>query len=218
MAVPAFPGLTDEGLVAAARSGWDEAWVELLRRHHPPLLRYLTAAVGDPEEAAQLAQDTYLDAFRALDGLAPGRPLAPWLYQIARNNLLPYWRRRARLRFTSLDPTAEWCRAPLGVPDDLADRAAEQDVLRHVLGELSPLLREALLLHALAGLSAPEVAATVGIAPKAAEQRIGRAKALFRARYKALSGGEAAEPWSSNVGHQAPDRRRASGVGRRVTG
>jgi RNA polymerase sigma factor (sigma-70 family) len=213
MALPSFPTLSDDEIVAVARAGRDEAWAELLRRHHPPLLRYLTGAVGDPEEAAQLAQETYLDAFRALECLAPGQPFAPWLYRIARNNVLPYWRRRARLQFTSLDPTAERYRAPLGIPDDIPDWAAERDVLRQVLGELSPLLREALLLHALAGLSAPEVAAAVGIAPKAAEQRIGRAKARFRAQYDALSGGKAAELWNRHVGHPASDRRGAGGVG-----
>ncbi len=91
--------LTDDGRFAAVRIGRDEAWAELLR-HHPPLLRYLTAAVGDPEQPAQLAHETFVDAVRALDQLAPGRPFAPWLYRIAYHNLLPYWRRRARVRFT----------------------------------------------------------------------------------------------------------------------
>lgn len=178
----------DDGLVAAARAGQEEAWAELLKRHHPPLLRYLTAAVGDREEAAHLAQETFLDVARALDRLAPDQPFEPWLYRIARNNLLPYWRHRSRLQFMPLEPWEGQERVPRHGADDIADQAAERDVLGRVLAELSPLLREALLLHALVGLSAAEVAMALGTTPKAAEQRIGRAKAKCRARYLALAG------------------------------
>lgn len=188
-----------------------------LRRHHSPLLRYLTAGVGDPEEAAHLAQDTFLDAFRSLDKLAPDRPIAPWLFQIARNNLLPWWRRRGQLQVASLEAMVEGCDASLPTPlrqaDDFVVGVEEGDVLRRVLEEMGPLLREALLLHALADLSGSEVAAVLGITPKAAEQRIGRAKAQARARYDELAGTGGTEAWGGDERHWAPERCGPGGVG-----
>jgi RNA polymerase sigma factor (sigma-70 family) len=203
MSLLPFCDLTDDELVASARDDREEAWNELVRRHHPPLLRYLSAAVGgDLEEASHLAQETFLDAVRSLHSLAPGQPFTPWLYRIARNNLLPYWRHRNRIRFTSLDEIAGSERAALRESYDLAEQVADRDVLRQVLEDLSPLLREALLLHALAGLSAPEVAEAAGIGRKAAEQRIGRAKAQFRVRYKALTGIQSDTPWRGDANRQ----------------
>lgn len=202
-----FSDLTDEELVAVAHERQDEAWVELLRRYHPPLLRYLTSAVGEAEEAAHLAQETFLDAARSIDTLAPGQRFAPWLYRTARNNLLPYWRHAGRLRFTSLELTAGPDRAALWASNDVAEQVAERDLLQRVLAELSPLLREALLLHAVAGLSAPEVATATGIGQKAAEQRIGRAKVQFRVLYKAMIEDHEDTPWGVNGEGQARQRR-----------
>jgi RNA polymerase sigma-70 factor (ECF subfamily) len=202
MSLLPFCDLTEDELVASARAGREEAWTELVRRHHPPLLRYLSAAAGDAEEAAHLAQETFLDAVRSLGSLAPGQPFRPWLYRIARNNVLPYWRHRDRIRFTSLEDIPGSDRAALSSPYDLAEQVAERDALRQVLDDLSPLLREALLLHALAGLSAPEVAAATGVGQKAAEQRIGRAKAQFRVRYKALTEMQDDTPWRGDAYRQ----------------
>jgi DNA-directed RNA polymerase specialized sigma24 family protein len=59
----------------------------------------------------------------------------------------------------------------------------ERDAIERVLDQLSPLLREALLLHELAGLTARESATVLGISEAAAERRIGRALSEFRRRY-----------------------------------
>jgi RNA polymerase sigma factor (sigma-70 family) len=183
---------TEQELVEGARNGSSASWEGLLSRYHPMLLRFLTAAIGDPEEAAHLAQETWIDAVRGLPGLAADRAFLPWLYAIARNNLLPYWRRRARLQFTSLRDLsisgAEDLPESLRAPDEFL-AVAERDLVQQTLAQLSPPLREALLLHALNGLSATEIAALLGIATRTAEQRVVRAKRQFRAKYAELAWG-----------------------------
>jgi len=179
----------DEHLVQAARAGEAAAWEELVRRHHSPLVRFLSAQTGDPEAGSDLAQQTFLDAYRRLDRLTDGQPFAPWLYQIARYNFLPFWRRRRWDAHTSLDALAERAEEFLSAPRRPDPFAAvdEQDLVQQVLADLSPLLREALLLHALRGLTAGEIASMLGISESAAQRRVSRASADFRRRYRARS-------------------------------
>lgn len=183
-------------LVAAARTGSGRAFALLVARHHPALLRHLGRQTGDPELAADLAQETLLDAWRSLDRLPEDASFAAWLHRIARHNLLAAQRRRRLRRFLSLERLLAGPGPPppaLRRPDCQA-AVAERDLVQRVLDELSPALREALLLSSLAGFRTAEVARLLGIAPAAARQRIARAKAQFDARHRALSGGDADAP------------------------
>jgi RNA polymerase sigma-70 factor (ECF subfamily) len=182
--------LPDLQLSAAARAGEEAAWVALVEHYYAPILRYLTAQTGDPEAAAELAQDTFLAAGALRHRLPADRPFAAWLYRVAQNHLWRWRRRRGLLHFVSLDwlfersgPTV----APLRHPEDVEVAVADVELVRHTLGRLSPLLREALLLHDLAGFTAPEVAQILGISLAAAERRISRAKERFRGQYRALA-------------------------------
>lgn len=180
---------SDEQLVAAARGGEAAAWEELVRRHHSPMVRFLSAQTGDPETGADLAQQTFLDAYRRLDRLAADQPFVPWLYLIARYNFLPFWRRQRWAAHASLDGMVDRAEAVLStrhLPDPFA-AVDEREFVQEVLGGLSPLLREALLLHTLKGLTAGEIAGMLGISESAARRRVGRASADFRRRYRALA-------------------------------
>ncbi len=182
--------VADEGLVDAVRAGDRAAFSLLVDRHHAPLLRYLLRQMGDPELAADLTQETLLEAFRHLDHLDRDRPFAAWLYGIARNHVRMEYRRRRLRRLVSL----EWLLEPLMpiVPTlqrtDETASCDERDAIQRALDELPPAFREALLLHSLEGYTAPEVARIVGISLAAAERRISRAKLQFRDRYRALNG------------------------------
>lgn len=186
----AITDLPEDRVVEAARAGVPGAWEEIVERYQPGLVRFLTAQVGDPEEAADLAQDTFLDAWRRLDRLPPGRPFAPWLYRIARYHFLPWWRRHRLLQFISVEALTERMGDPPAVlhrPADFVTVIEEQDLVWRALAKLSPLSREALLLREFGGLKASEIAKTLGISQGAAERRVGRAAAEFRRRYDELS-------------------------------
>lgn len=181
---------SDAALVEAAQCGLTVAFDTLIVRYHEPLRRYLLRQIGDPELAADLLQETFLDAYRSLDRLTTDHPFAAWLYQIARNNLRREWRARRLRRFVSLD----WLRGRVGDATPALARADASaatevdDLVQRALADLSPKLRETLLLHHLWGLTAPEIARALGISPEAAARRLSRANEHFRQRRAALWG------------------------------
>ena len=82
-----------------------------MRAHQEPVFRLAYLLLGDPDEAEDIAQETFLRAYKALKGFDLERPLRPWLMRIASN--LAHNRHRslgrylaALTRFARQDPDA----------------------------------------------------------------------------------------------------------------
>lgn len=196
----------DDELVAAARAGTVAAFDTLVDRYYAPLVRFLARQTGDQELAADLAQETFVTAYRQLAQLAEDRSFAAWLYQIARNRLRMEYRRRQVIRFLSLDWLVAQPHARLLGHVDAADTYAEQDQVELALAALSPALREALLLHHVWGFTGLEIAQILGISPAAARKRVSRADAELRRHYAALGASSSRRTWR-------PARHARSGFG-----
>ncbi len=178
--------LLDRELVVAVRSGDANSFAILVDRYDAPLRRYLARCTGDRGLADDLAQEAFLNAYRRLDRFAGDYPFAAWLYAIARNQLRMAARRQRLRRFVSLEwlPESVATAIPALHVTGEAERCHERDIVQRVLDELSPTLREALLLHSLEGFTAPEVARILGTSLPATERRISRAKQAFRRSYE----------------------------------
>jgi len=83
----------DREVVGHARAGLDDAWRELVRRYRDRVLAAVLRIVGHRERAEDLAQETFVRAFGALDRYRSERLLAPWLLTIASNAANDYVRR-----------------------------------------------------------------------------------------------------------------------------
>jgi RNA polymerase sigma-70 factor (ECF subfamily) len=182
-------GIDEQELADAALRGCVQAFEVLVARYYAPLVGHLARQTGDRDLAAEIAQETFLDAYSHLERLQEGQPFAAWLYRIARNHMLSEMRRRRLRRVLSL----EWVAAGRAADsirlheDDQTATVHESDLIQQVLDTLNPTLREALLLSSLWGYPSHEVGAILDISPEAARQRVGRAKEQFRQRYAAFS-------------------------------
>jgi DNA-directed RNA polymerase specialized sigma24 family protein len=96
----------EAGLVERARAGDQAAFAALITRYQQPLGGYLAHLTGDRELAADLAQETFLRAYRALGATRPDLLIRPWLYRIATNLAYDFLRRRRRLAWLPLDAAA----------------------------------------------------------------------------------------------------------------
>src|SRR6202171_1456750 len=97
--------LSAEGqLILAARRRDPAAFEALVRRHQGPLYNFCLRMLGRADDAADVAQETFVQLYSHLDRLDEREPLAPWLFRVARNRCIDVIRRRRTV--------------PLGVPDD----------------------------------------------------------------------------------------------------
>jgi RNA polymerase sigma-70 factor (ECF subfamily) len=88
----------EERLVEQARRGSHEAFRELLRLHQGRLRAYLSGYIWDRDAADDLAQESFLAAYRNLGGFRGEAPFGLWLLRIARNHALAYLRNEGRRR------------------------------------------------------------------------------------------------------------------------
>ncbi len=146
----------------------------LVRAHSGDLYRYAYWLCGQDALAHDLVQETFLRAWRSLDGLRDGVAAKAWLMTILR-------RERARL----------YERKPLATTDiadvDIGDAAAspeqlgEDALLRAAIARLEPKYREPLVLQVLGGFSCAEIAVQLGSSESAVMTQVFRARQKLRA-------------------------------------
>jgi RNA polymerase sigma-70 factor, ECF subfamily len=161
---PPGHGLTAADL-AAARRREPAAVSRIYTAYAPALFRFFMAAVGDRHQAEDLTGTTFVSAIEGLPRFyGPIEALGGWLFQIARHDLYDFRRKQARARIEPLEDHLPEAAAAAGAddPEELALERLEGSRVLVALGELSPDQREVLLLRMGAGLTASEVAETLG--------------------------------------------------------
>ncbi|MEO8139082.1 MAG: sigma-70 family RNA polymerase sigma factor [Gemmatimonadota bacterium] len=156
---------TDAALVLAYRGGDERGATELVGRHAHALARFLGGAGADHGELDDLVQETFIRAFRALDGWRGESAFRSWLVSIASNLLKDQYRRRRGRIHVSLEDN------DLAASDDPAatlDATEAEGALLRGLGTLPRLQREVFLLRAQQGMDYDAIATALGSTPGAA--------------------------------------------------
>lgn len=191
-------GATGPGLPAGT------AIRELFVRHGPGLRNFGLRICGTPEEADDLVQETFLNAFRKW-GQFEGRASAKtWLYSIASRACIRLHRKRSgepgRLEsLPELLPSSEAGVAEIrsldGRPDSVLLRRELRSAVESAISSLPVPFRLALVLKDLADFSVAEVAHVLGIKEATVKTRVHRARLFLRREMSAgLARGEAGEP------------------------
>jgi RNA polymerase sigma-70 factor (ECF subfamily) len=100
---PNLSTASDQDVVAAARQGREEAYAELLRRHHGTVHAFIHRLVRDRDLADDLTQDVFVKAFSELESHRPDHKFASWILRIANNEAVDHLRREGRLKRRGLD-------------------------------------------------------------------------------------------------------------------
>jgi RNA polymerase sigma-70 factor (ECF subfamily) len=156
------------------------AFDEVVERYQVPLRRFLYGVVQDHELAADLSQETFLSAYRALPRLEGELNLDGWLYTIALNHARAALRRRRILRWV---PFVNLTHDRATGGPDLASRVAARDELHQILERLPVEQRACLLLHA-DGFRYAEIARILGCSLGAVKLRIFRGRERCLALYR----------------------------------
>jgi len=165
-------------LISRARRGEDAAWEIVVRDHQEAIFRLAYLLLGDAHEAEDVAQDTFVRAFRALNTFDSGRPLRPWLLRIAAN--LAHNHRRSIGRYMAMVK-----RAMTSPPEHstLGERSAQQweaQTLWEAVRRLSSREQEVVYLRYFLDLSEAEMAATLDVPPGTVKSRLHRALGRLR--------------------------------------
>ena len=142
----------------------DAAISELYRQHAPALLTHLRVNMKSVEDAEDLLLDVFVAALerQSLRALSLEEQRS-WLWRVARNKLVDYYRRSARRQHLPLEDASEtiYQDGEL-VPEWAALRNEEHSNLRAAIESLPPLQKEVLLLRFVDGLRSPEIARILG--------------------------------------------------------
>lgn len=189
---------TDVELVRGALDGAESAFRELVLRYQRPVFGLIVRMVRDPARAEELAQDTFVKAFRALHTYDVQRKFSAWLLTIAHHVAIDELRKGA-LATESLDQTTEdgertrdFADVRAATPAALAERAELASVLRSAISRLRPDYREVVTLRYEQDLDYEEIATITG-------QPMGTVKSSLHRARKELAEHLATLGWSPRV-------------------
>lgn len=164
-----------------------EEFAQLVERQQRPLHAYLAGLIGNEEQAFDLVQETFYDAWRAAQQGSP--PFLPgtaevearrWLFRVASNNAISLLRHSRLIRWESLECLAE------PPPEDgggFEELVVESEALQAALAQLAPQDVACLLLRVVHGFSSGETGAILNASADNINNRLARAKQRLRAAY-----------------------------------
>jgi RNA polymerase sigma-70 factor (ECF subfamily) len=177
---------SDAEIVETVLGGEVERYGELVRRHKSLVTSYCYNRVSHRETAEDLAQETFVRAFQALESLKKHSAFSGWLLSIAHNVCIDYLRNKSRT--VSLEAHGEkdsQGQIVLENPHErtVVDRVAQGEIRDRILGAIDAMSEEyrvTLMLRHVSGLSCEEIADALGVSLGTVTSRLSRAHKLLR--------------------------------------
>jgi RNA polymerase sigma-70 factor (ECF subfamily) len=175
-------------LVQLTLGGDTAAFEQIIRRYETRVMNLAARLVGTRDDAADVAQEVFLRAFKYLHRLDRQKPFEPWLMRITVNACRDAIRRRQRGRDTLVDIDTTEAADPS--PDPHADLARKQEcsILQTALETLPEKERLAILLRDVEGFSTAEVAAILKSSETTVRSQISRGRLRLKAAIERITG------------------------------
>ena len=182
--------VSDEGLVGRAKQGDLEAYSELVRRHREKVYWTIFRFTRDHGDADDLAQETFLRAFREIGKFKEKSEFSTWLYRIAVNLSLNHLKRKKREmgrrdfdeRFADRQP------APGLSPESASENAEFQACLDKAVDSLPRAYKASFVLVVRGGMSHNQAARILGCSENTVSWRLHKARKILQARLRSALG------------------------------
>lgn len=175
--------MTVEELARSAAEGSEDAFAQLVELHEKKVYALALRMTRNQEDAADVAQEAFLSAWRGLPNFRGDSGFSTWLYRLTSNAAIDHLRKSRHQRSeTSLNDAMLGLEAPdpAPSPQDQAETESLRDAVRWGLGELSKEHRQALTLREYQELSYEEIAGRLELDLGTVKSRISRARAALR--------------------------------------
>lgn len=181
--------MDEEALIRKAASGDEDAFAALMEAHQGKVYGLILRLTGSVDDALELSQETFFNAWRGLPNFHFESRFSTWLYRLASNVTIDFLRKEKRRRsvnVTSLSTEEDDAQRLLDIPDDrftphqATERRELQDTVRRGIDCLSEEHRQILLLRELGGLSYAEIAQKLNLEEGTVKSRIARARSALK--------------------------------------
>ncbi len=185
--------LSDHALIEATKEGDEAAFGEIMNRYRSPITNYLYRFLNDYEEAVDLAQETFVRVYFAIERYHTEYAFSTYIYRIATNLAISEIRRRKRRKLVSLtglfqsedEQTREFQlpdEKPL-VVDNLIESEQSKTIAR-AIATLPDKYRAPVILRDIEGKTYEEIAQILELGLGTTKSRISRARGLLREKLK----------------------------------
>jgi len=183
----------DQELVRRCLNGENPAWEGLVRAHSRKVYNLCYRFTGRIQDAEDLTQEVFIKVFQTLRSYDSAQgTFSTWLNRVARNHLVDHYRRTRKDRVTSsLDddstPLPE-LPSPRAAPTASVESRERRELLQMALDQMSPDLREAVVLRDLQDLDYQEIAQVLGVPQGTVKSRINRGRLELARVIKRMEG------------------------------
>ena len=165
----------DAAAIARVLAGDAQAFAELVHRYQGLLYRHAVGMVLDHDEAADMVQDAFVRAYRALPDCRDATRFRAWIFQTLRNRCRDHLK-DVRRRNVRLEDAAEPMTDPADGPGTGVEHARLRGDIERAVRALPELLREAFVLHHIKGMPYEAMATLLGASVSALKMRVARAR------------------------------------------
>ncbi len=183
------PAVPDEAqMIASILDGDTELYHDLIRPYEHSVYSVALSFMKNESDAEDVAQETFLKAFRNLGHFRGQAKFGTWLISITLNEARGRLRRQSAVRMVSFDEILEEAglvppallREWREVPSEVLERKEVREILQEAIHNLSPIYREVLLLRDVEELSIEETAAALTISTATVKVRLHRARIMLQ--------------------------------------
>ncbi|MGK2934904.1 MAG: RNA polymerase sigma factor [Gemmatimonadaceae bacterium] len=165
----------DQLILKRARDGDEEALRSLWRQHSPHIDAVVRRLCGDAELAADIAQEVWIQIFRALPGYRGEAQFGTWAHRIAVNRTLNALRKVRRIEKWEVDITDDSAATEMD-----SERGFLAESIDDAMQQLSPGARTVFVLHDVEGYTHEEIASRLGITSGGSKSQLFKARAKLR--------------------------------------
>jgi RNA polymerase sigma-70 factor (ECF subfamily) len=185
--------LSDHALIEATKQGDESAFALIVTRYRNPITNYLYRFLNDYEEAVDLAQETFVRVYFAIERYHTDYAFSTYIYRIATNLAISEIRKRKRRTILSLtglfqtdseDTTEFQPTDDKALPDKNLVDDEQTQVIARAIATLPPKYRVPIILRDVEGKTYEEIATILELGLGTTKSRISRARGLLKEKLK----------------------------------